>query len=203
MLAQDERSHDASVKVRADNGVVNVTYLPQDARLAQVIPEVCRDLPGARDVRVTMAMTNLLWIQEEFQPHSELYDEVVELATKWNAAVELIRPAPEEEGPAPQEEGARADGKGGCEAPSPGNTTAGSRKTLPRTRLPTGASSIRSTSLPGSAGRVEDGSSTVTRTNWSTRSTEPFPTPWWCSAICSCPRDTPPGSGRPGISEAS
>jgi hypothetical protein len=49
-----------------------------------------------------MAMTNLLWIQEEYQPHSELYDEVVELATKWNAAVELIRPAPEEEGSAAQ-----------------------------------------------------------------------------------------------------
>jgi hypothetical protein len=104
MLAQDERSHDASVKVRADNGVVNVTYLPQDAGLAKIIPEVCRDLQGARDIRATMAMTNLLWIQEKFQPHSELYDEVVELATKWNAAVELIRPAPEEEGPAAQEE---------------------------------------------------------------------------------------------------
>jgi cytidylate kinase len=104
VLAQDERSHAASVKVRADNGVVNVTYLPQDARLAQIIPEVCEDLPGARDIRVTMAMTNLLWIQEEFQPQSELYDEVVDLATKWNAAVELIRPAPEEESPAPREE---------------------------------------------------------------------------------------------------
>jgi hypothetical protein len=104
MLARDERSHDASVKVRADSGVVNVTYLPQDARLARIIPEVCRDLPGARDIRVTMAMTNLLWIQEEFQPQSELYDEVVQLATKWNAAVELIRPAPEEESPAPREE---------------------------------------------------------------------------------------------------
>jgi cytidylate kinase len=102
-IAQDERSHRASVKVRADNGVVNVTYLPQDARLAQVIPEVCKGLPGARDIRVTMAMTNLLWIQEEFQPHSELYDEVVELATKWNAAVELIRPAPQEESQAQQQ----------------------------------------------------------------------------------------------------
>jgi hypothetical protein len=103
MLAQDERTHTASVKVRADGGVVNVTYLPQDAGLAQTIPEVCKDLPGARDIRVTMAMTNLLWIQEEFQPHSELYEEVVELATKWNAAVELIRPAPEEESPAAEE----------------------------------------------------------------------------------------------------
>ena len=111
MLAQDERSHAASVKVRADNGVVNVTYLPQDARLASSIPEVCKDLPGASDIRVTMAMTNLLWIQEEFQPQSELYDEVVELATKWNAAVELIRPAPEEESPAPQEEARAQTGR--------------------------------------------------------------------------------------------
>jgi hypothetical protein len=104
MLAQDERSHDASVKVRADDGVVNVTYLPQDVRLAQTIPEVCEGLAEAKDVRATMAMTNLLWIQEEFEPHGELYNEVVELATKWNAAVELIRPAPEQESSAPREE---------------------------------------------------------------------------------------------------
>jgi len=104
LLARDERTHGASVKVRADNGVVNVTYLPQDAKLAKTIPEVCRGLPGLEDIRATMAMTNLLWIQEEFQPHSELYNEVVELATKWNAAVELIRPAPEEESPPAREE---------------------------------------------------------------------------------------------------
>jgi cytidylate kinase len=104
MIARDERSHGASVKVRADNGVVNATYLPQDARLAKIIPEICKDLPGLSDIRATMAMTSLLWIQEEFQPHSELYNEVVEIATKWNAAVELIRPAPEEESTAPQAE---------------------------------------------------------------------------------------------------
>jgi hypothetical protein len=51
-----------------------------------------------------MAMTNLLWVQEEFQPHSELYDEVVELATKWNAAVELVRTAPVDESSPAQEE---------------------------------------------------------------------------------------------------
>jgi cytidylate kinase len=102
LLARDDRTHGISVKVRADSGVVNVTYLPQDTELAKAIPEVCRDLPGLEDIRATMAMTNLLWIQEEFQPRSELYDEVVDLATKWNAAVELIRPVPKEEGPPPQ-----------------------------------------------------------------------------------------------------
>ncbi|MFO8058223.1 MAG: cytidylate kinase-like family protein [bacterium] len=96
-IARDERTHRADVKARADNGVVTVTYLPQDAKVAEHIPEVCKDLPGMEEVRTTMAMTNLLWIQEEFQPHTELYNQVVEIATKWNAAVELLRLAPEEE----------------------------------------------------------------------------------------------------------
>lgn len=100
-IAGDERTHMASVKVRADDGVVNVTYLPQSAGLASVIPEVCGDLPGLRDLRVTMAMTNLLWIQEAFPPEPELFDQVVQIATKWNAAVELIKPAPAEEGSQP------------------------------------------------------------------------------------------------------
>jgi cytidylate kinase len=100
MLARDERTHRASIKVRADNGVVNVTYLPQDAKVAAAIPEVCKGLPGANKIRTTMATTNLLWIQEEYQPHSEVYHQVVEIATKWNAAVELIRTAPAEEKPA-------------------------------------------------------------------------------------------------------
>jgi cytidylate kinase len=98
-IAQDEHTHGATVKVRADNGVVNVTYLPQDASLAPHIPEVCQDLAGLKEIRVTMAVTNLLWIQEDFPPAPELYDQVVQIATKWNAAVELIKPSPEEERP--------------------------------------------------------------------------------------------------------
>lgn len=103
MIARDERTHRAGVKVRADNGVVNVTYLPQDSDVAEALPEVCQGLSGASDIRVTMAMTNLLWIQEEFKPHSELYEQVIEIARKWNAAVELIRSAPEEASPSPKE----------------------------------------------------------------------------------------------------
>jgi len=103
-LARDERTHKTDVKVRADNGIVSVTYLPQDAKVAKAIPEVCRDLPGLRDIRATMATTNLLWIQEEFKPHSDLYEQVLEISTKWNAAIELIRVAPEEEKAAPHEE---------------------------------------------------------------------------------------------------
>jgi cytidylate kinase len=103
-IAQDERTHQASVKVRADRGVVYVTYLPQDAKQATAIAEVCQAVPGLRDSHVTMAMTNLLWIQEEFPPQPELYDNVIQLATKWNAAVELIKPAADEKPPAAEPE---------------------------------------------------------------------------------------------------
>jgi len=72
-----------------------VTYLPQDAGFADFIPAVCKDLPGLKEIRATMAMTNLLWIEEEFHPGSEVWGHVLEIATKWNAAVELMRLAPE------------------------------------------------------------------------------------------------------------
>lgn len=100
-IAQDERTYKARVKVRADSGVVNAIYLPQDARLADAIVQVCRGLPGAREFRATMAAANLLWIQEEFPPPAELMDQVVQIATKWNAAVELVKPT-SDDGPVDQ-----------------------------------------------------------------------------------------------------
>lgn len=96
-LARDDRTCGATFKVRADSGVVTVSYVPQDAKLAEFIPDVLRPVPGISEARITMAMTNILWIQQEYQPHSETYDKVVEIATKWNAAVELMRLAPEAE----------------------------------------------------------------------------------------------------------
>lgn len=103
-LARDERTCQAALKVRADDGIVTVSYVPQDAKLAEFIPEVLRPLPGISEARITMAMTNILWIQEAYRPHSETYDKVVEIATKWNAAVELLRLAPEQESPPTQAE---------------------------------------------------------------------------------------------------
>ena len=98
LLAKDSRTYHANVKVRADNGTVTVTYMPQDTKIAEVIPEVCKNLPGAREIRATMAMTNILWIQEIFDPVSKFFKEVVEIATKWNAAVELVKLSPEDNG---------------------------------------------------------------------------------------------------------
>jgi cytidylate kinase len=92
LLARDERTYQANVKVRADANVITVTYLPQDARIADVIPEILSPLAeSAREIRATMATTNILWIQEAFDGESETFQQVVEIATKWNAAVELLQ----------------------------------------------------------------------------------------------------------------
>jgi len=94
-LARDERTHGASFKVRADRGIVTVTYLPQDSALAPEIPRILQSLEGLRELRATMATTSVLWIQETFDAASEAFRQVVNIATKWNAAVELRRLAPE------------------------------------------------------------------------------------------------------------
>ncbi|MGD2121121.1 MAG: cytidylate kinase-like family protein [Gemmatimonadota bacterium] len=94
-LARDENTYRAAVKVRADRGVVTVNYLPQDSDAAPHIRRVLEGLPGLDDLRITMATATLLWIQEQFHAHSDVYEKVVEIATKWNAAVELVRLAPE------------------------------------------------------------------------------------------------------------
>lgn len=95
-LARHERTCRAKFEVRADAGLVTVTFLPQDSRYAEFIPEVLGPLAGIGEVRTTMAATNILWIQERFDSSSEAFREVVELATKWNAAVELLRLMPED-----------------------------------------------------------------------------------------------------------
>lgn len=115
-LARNEQTYRAAVKVRADEGVVTVSYLPQDADIAPDIQRVLQSLPGITDLRVTMATATLLWIQERFKSGSDVYDKVVEIATKWNAAVELVRLAPESERP---DEGYPDEAvSGGLEAPS-------------------------------------------------------------------------------------
>lgn len=96
-LARDERTAKAGFKVRADGGVVTLTYLPKDSACAEHIQEVAAGIPGIKEFRATMASTNILWVQETFRPDSDTYREVVEIANKWNAAVELARLYPPDE----------------------------------------------------------------------------------------------------------
>jgi cytidylate kinase len=97
LLARDDRTYNTNFTVRADKGIITVTYPPQDASLAEVIPQVLQPLPGVQKIQTTLASSNILWIQEHFDAASETFRDVAEIAVKWDAAVELLRLSPQAE----------------------------------------------------------------------------------------------------------
>jgi cytidylate kinase len=90
-LLLDERTRDVDLKVQADHQVVTVTYPPHHDQISEAIPRVLADLKDCREIQCTMAETNILWVQERFQPASENFKQVLHLAQRWGAAVELMR----------------------------------------------------------------------------------------------------------------
>jgi len=97
-LSLDERTSAADLQIHADNGVVTVTYPPHQEQFRGHIPAVLADLKGCREIQCTMAETNILWIQERFDPTSENYKQIIQLSQRWGAAVELMRLIPPGEG---------------------------------------------------------------------------------------------------------
>ena len=110
-LAFDDQTGDAELEVRADNGVLTVTYPPRQEINAADITKVLEDLEGCREIQCTMAETNILWVQEDFNPESENFDQIIQLAQRWGAAVELLQylPLSQAEGAPPEEEAAAND----------------------------------------------------------------------------------------------
>jgi len=96
-LMFDERTHGADLHVHAENGVVTVTYPPHQDYVSGQIPRVLADLEGCREIQCTMAETNILWVQERFESGSENFQQIVRVAARWGAAVELLRNIPAEE----------------------------------------------------------------------------------------------------------
>lgn len=90
-IGMDERTRDVSVTVKADHGNVAVTYLPRHSKQAAVIPEVLNRVDGIQSMVCTVATTNILYIQEDFDPDASSLEQVIQVAEKWNASVELIR----------------------------------------------------------------------------------------------------------------
>ncbi len=96
-LALDERTSWADLTVSANEGVITVTYMPRQVQVAQSIPEVVSGLMGVKEVLATMAETNILWIQETFNPQSETFTQINQIAQRWGAAIELLRFTPSDE----------------------------------------------------------------------------------------------------------
>ena len=91
LLASDKRTSYADLKVTADEGVVQVNCLPQQAEVAEFVNEVLEGLEDCREVHCTIAGSTILWLGEEFDVNSELFHNVVKVAKKWDAAVEIMR----------------------------------------------------------------------------------------------------------------
>lgn len=99
-LAADDRTAGADLQVQADNGVITVTYPPHQQPVSRHISQALGGLDGLREIQCTMAETNILWVQERFEPKSASFQEITHLAQRWGAAVELLRLIPPGESPA-------------------------------------------------------------------------------------------------------
>jgi len=96
-IGKNEKTHHLKVTVKAENGHVNVTYLPHQAKNAGGIMTTLESIKGYKSCVCTVASTNILYISEKFDPQVEAFDHLIEVAEKWNAAVELMRMAPQDE----------------------------------------------------------------------------------------------------------
>jgi cytidylate kinase len=90
-IGTDERTREVKATAVCEKGHVSVTYLPQHSKQAQFIPSILEKIDGIQSLTCTIATTNILYIQEKFNPEAPSFNHLVEIAEKWNAAVELIR----------------------------------------------------------------------------------------------------------------
>lgn len=90
-LAGDPRTGRYSFAVSAHGGTVTVTFQPHDRSVAEHIVPVLQPLDGVTQIHAAVAATTILWVQQAFDPASETFRDVVEIARKWNAAVEVVR----------------------------------------------------------------------------------------------------------------
>ena len=90
-LSRDSRTSFADMRVSADDGVVQVTYLPQQSEVVPHVREVLSSIDGIKDVSTTIAQSNVLFLQDEFDHEAGGFDNVLKVARQWDAAVELMR----------------------------------------------------------------------------------------------------------------
>ena len=93
-VGDDPRTRGVDVRIRAESGHVYATYPPQHEAAAEAISAVLERVDGVELVQCTMATTSILWIEERYDPANHALRQLLELAEKWNAAVELVRLVP-------------------------------------------------------------------------------------------------------------
>jgi cytidylate kinase len=96
-LARNKETAGLNLGVRAQNKAITVTYMPRQEAAATSISHALQDFEGCEDNMCTMAETNILYIQENFDSKPDNLGHVTQLAKRWGAAIELLRLIPKEE----------------------------------------------------------------------------------------------------------
>jgi len=91
LIGMDKRTKDTDVRITADDGFINVTFTPQQVQYAPYVREILSNLNGCKEINTTIANANILWIQEKFEKDSETFHNIIDIAKKWDAAVELLK----------------------------------------------------------------------------------------------------------------
>ncbi|GAB6096547.1 hypothetical protein JCM14469_28000 [Desulfatiferula olefinivorans] len=158
-IGMHEHTCRAKVMVKAEHGHVSVTYLPRQADQARAIPKVLETVPGIQGFVCTQASTNILYLGETFDPQVEHMDHLIDIAEKWNAAVEMIRIMPGGPGGTPAAgaaPGDRAENGGILEDAPPGEEMdPGLSETMHRL-IKVGRAGCTHTSHGGVAGLIQD-----------------------------------------------
>jgi len=97
LLFSDRRTSQLNLGVKANDGILHITYPMQIADSVETINEVLHNIEGAREIVYTKAQTSILWIQEKFDVDDNAYGRVLSLANNWDAAIELLQLAPSTE----------------------------------------------------------------------------------------------------------
>ncbi len=97
LLFSDRRTNSLNIKIKANDGILYITYPVQQAENIEVINEVLKSLDDAKEIVYTKAQTNVLWIQEKFSADDNSYKAVLSLANTWDAAIELLKLTPHKE----------------------------------------------------------------------------------------------------------
>lgn len=96
-IGSDDRTRNIKVGIQTENENVAITYMPRQSNEAKAIPEVLKSVKGIKSLVCTVATTNILYVAEKFNPMDDHFLNLIEIAKKWNAAIEIIRIASEDE----------------------------------------------------------------------------------------------------------
>lgn len=89
-LLSDDRTRCSDIHVNANDSSVTVVYHPRSADSAQYVGAVLEHIPRIHDVNVVIADGSLLYIMESCDSETVVYEDILRVSERLDAAVELM-----------------------------------------------------------------------------------------------------------------